>query len=150
MQIKEKNMTQFLSAASFFFSGKLRNREIKSTTSSVGKWHLKFEFFHTKLYNFLSYSKVSCKLGKVFKRRLFIFSSFKNIMEVYYHSPNPPPLPPPRFLKGGLILPKIPRKGAMEKLLKGWRILRRGGGRVCRKGGMLLVWVFCLAAVWQM
>ena len=46
-------------------------------------------------------------------------------MEVYYYSSNPPH---PPFLKGGLILPKIPRKGAMEKLLKGWRILRRDGG----------------------
>ena len=30
----------------------------------------------------------------------------------------------PPFLKGGLTLPKIPRKGGMEKLLKGREILR--------------------------
>ena len=30
------------------------------------------------------------------------------------------------FKEGGLTLPKIPRKGGMEKLLKGRGILRRG------------------------
>ena len=49
----------------------------------------------------------------------------------------------PAFLKGqrgGLTLPKIPRKGVMEKLLKGKGNPKKGG--FCRKGGMLLVWVF--------
>ena len=52
------------------------------------------------------------------------------------------------FKEGGLTLPKIPRKGGMEKLLKGRGILRRGDS--VGKGGMLLVWVFFLARVWQM
>ena len=50
--------------------------------------------------------------------------------------------------EGGLALPKISRKGGMEKLLKGRGILRRGDS--VGKGGMLLVWVFFLARVWQM
>ena len=41
-----------------------------------------------------------------------------------------PPLPP--FFKGWLTLPKIPRKGGMEKLLMDRGILKRRG--FCRKG----------------
>ena len=48
------------------------------------------------------------------------------------------PLP----FKVGLTLPKTPRNSGMEKLLK-------GSGGILREG-MLLVWVFFLAAVWQM
>ena len=51
--------------------------------------------------------------------------------------------PPPfsLFLKGeGSTLPKISRKGGMEKLLQ-------GKGDSVGKGGMLLVWVFFLVGV---
>ena len=51
------------------------------------------------------------------------------------------------FLKGGLTLPKIQRKGEMEKLLEGRGNPKKGG--FWKKGGMLLVWVFFLARVWQ-
>ena len=48
----------------------------------------------------------------------------------------------------GFTLAKIPRKGGMEKLLKGGRDPKEGGCSL-RKGGMVLVWVFFLAGVWQ-
>ena len=51
------------------------------------------------------------------------------------------------FLKGWIDLTKNPKKEGIEKLLKGRGILRRYG--FCRKGGMLLFWVFFLAAVWE-
>ena len=58
-----------------------------------------------------------------------------------WHHSSTPPL---SFLKGEeLTLPKISRKGGMEKLLK-------GRGDSVGKGGMLLVRVFFLAGVWQM
>ena len=50
----------------------------------------------------------------------------------------------PPFLKGGgLTFPKIPRKGEWKNCWGVSGILRRGG--FCRKGGMLLVWVFFLS-----
>ena len=52
------------------------------------------------------------------------------------------------FKGGGIGLTKNLKKGGMEKLLKGRGILRRGDS--VGKGGMLLVWVFFLARVWQM
>ena len=52
------------------------------------------------------------------------------------------------FKGGGIGLTKNLKKGEMEKLLKGRGILRRGDS--VGKGGMLLVWVFFLARVWQM
>ena len=58
------------------------------------------------------------------------------------------------FKGGGIGLTKNLKKGGMEKLLKGRGILRRGDsvgkGDAVGKGGMLLVWVFFLARVWQM
>ena len=58
------------------------------------------------------------------------------------YSSNSPPL------KGKISPTKNLKKGGMEKLLKGKGDPKKGG--FCRKGGMLLMWVFFLAGVWQM
>ena len=46
---------------------------------------------------------------------------------------------------GGIDLTKNPKKEGMEKLLNGRGDPKKG--EFCRKGGMLLVWLFFLAGV---
>ena len=55
--------------------------------------------------------------------------------------------PLPLFLEGGLTLPKILRKGGWKNCWTVVGILRKGD--FVGKGGMLLVWVFFLAGMWQ-
>ena len=50
--------------------------------------------------------------------------------------------------RGDLTLPKIPRKGGMEKLLKGSGDPKEGG--LCRKGEDAVSLGIFLAGVWQM
>ena len=63
------------------------------------------------------------------------------------HSSKPPP-PPPGPKKGGLTLPKVPRKGGMEKLLKG-RGDPKKGEILQERGDAVSLGIF-LAGVWQM
>ena len=49
-------------------------------------------------------------------------------MEVYYHSPNPPPSSPPSVFKGGIDLTKNPKKGGDGKIAEGLEDPKKGGG----------------------
>ena len=108
-------------------------------------------FFILNYITFLATAKLAVNWEKSSKEgcsfSLLLKISWKSIIIVR----TPPPPPPPSVFKGGFDLTKNPKKGGDGKIAEGLEDPKKGGGGgVCRKGGMLLVWVFCLAAVWQM